>query len=166
MNEFPNGWRDFFIKEISEPVEHIFRVVLVEAEVSQDAEQISELSCAALPLEHDATDRFIEIIWKDCISYSILNEIYTSVGPKNSTDGSYISMLETFDQSDYIDYLKKISFADRFYPGPFKHSRLSSLTHIIDVISLCPPVFRKIRSNEVDQMKITTRQFQALPKSL
>lgn len=163
MNEFLKGWRNFFVKEISEPVEHILRVVLVEAEMSQAAEQISDLSCAALPLKHDATDSFIEVLWKGCISYSLLNESYTSVGPNQSSDGSHISMLETFDQSDYIDYLEKISFANQVYPGPFKHYRLSSLTHIIDVISLCPPVFRKIRSNEVNQMKITTRQFQALP---
>lgn len=163
MNEFPNGWRDFFVKEVSEPVEHTFRVVLAEARVSQAAEQIIELGHAALPLEHDTNESFIEIIWKDCISYSLLDESYTSVGPTKSSDGSYISMLEIFDQSDYIDYLKKVSFADHVYPGPFKHYRLSSLTHIIDVISIYPPVFKNIKSSEVNQMKITTRQFQALP---
>ena len=163
MDVFPVGWRDFLVKEISEPVEHTLRVVLSEATVSRDAVQISDLGRSAYPLDHTNNSRFIQVVWTKCISYSVLNESFTSVGPSKDASGKYISMLEIIDPSDYIEYLKKISFADQVFPGPFSHYRLFTLTHNIDVVSLCPPVFSEVGSHEINPVVITTQQLQARP---
>jgi hypothetical protein len=152
MEEFPAGWIDLFVQQIREPALHVLRVIVAEPKASPHSERIGVGDLTGHRLCIGADSLFIELTWHEVVSYHVLMESYTSVGPRKTDDGKYVSMLEVIKDSSFIAHLSTISFASDDYPGPLKHYRLITLTHIIDVISVISPVFRKLSSFEAAVM--------------
>lgn len=137
--------------EIGETEDWYLRLVFAEAivadiyglaskeELPNDA--VRELVNSSQPIEVTKNSKVYEILFEDYITYSVINESYIS----GSEDEEYTgSLARVYTKSDFLDYIKKVTFATQEFPGPFKHYGFCCGDHVIDVASVEAPSIRKI----------------------
>ena len=82
-----------------------------------------------------------EVCFHDYIIYQIRNESFWSGDPNEIRHGKYLII---FEKSKLLSHLEEITDAQQlddgsFYPGKWTHYGIYTQTHVIDVISHCPP---------------------------
>jgi hypothetical protein len=98
-----------------------------------------KLCVGASPIEEDATCRTFQLIFErnHMVAYMVLNESYGKYPePPEEFTGKN---LRVFSQSHLLEYIRNTTIVSDEYPGVIQHYQVSTLNHVIDVISTKPP---------------------------
>jgi len=140
-----NQHRYIYLTEIGEPDVNVLRIVIAEAKVSGETEEI-DLGAAkitgAYPIVSDETCNSYEIIFASYIAYAVLNESYAGVDEYEKYTGRYFRV---YSQSHFLDYVRVATFASEDYPGKFAHYEVACLDHIVEVVSVSEPEISLLR---------------------
>jgi hypothetical protein len=126
-----------FVREISEPEENVFRLVLQEAEESSEtvSHKIGGTVIENLhPVEPTEHSRTFELTWKQYIAYSVTNESFSSPDDDSAVRASG-RLFRTYSKSHFLNFVSRATIASEQYPGPFKHFCVVSEMHVIDIVS-------------------------------
>lgn len=123
------------------------RLVLLEAAEGGNADatklgfdsppELTAILAGARTIEHLPGCRIFDIRWSSYIAYSVVNESYASVEPE-TPDGSG-KLFKEYIRSEYLDYMRKASWACDDHPGPYKHWAAYCLNHVVNVASPSEP---------------------------
>ena len=102
-------------------------------------EQVAELLKSAAPIEVSENRHWV-VRFESYIGYSVINESYD--GGDRATSERHEPVV-TADDSDWLDYLKKSTFAFQVFDG-IRHYQIRCLDHIINVAADSPPAVEKI----------------------
>lgn len=134
-----------YLIEVGEPEVNVIRIVIEEAKVNDEAEDI-DLGAAKItdvhPIISDRTCHSYEIIFGSYIAYAVLNESYASVDESEKFTGRYFRV---YSQSRFLDYIRVATFASEDYPGEFTHYEIACLDHVVEVVSVSEPKIRLLR---------------------
>jgi hypothetical protein len=134
-----------FLSEINELEFNGLQLVVSEGVPTGIAEQV-QVGEVALPggtrIAIAASSRHFELVWKQYIAYSVLNESYASVGQEQYIGDRF----RVFSQSHFLDYFAAASFASDNHLGRTTHYGVHCEDHIVNVISTDPPSIRLIDS--------------------
>lgn len=101
---------------------------------------LTEILAKARAIEHLPGCRTFDIRWPSYIGYSIVNESYALGEPETSVGtGKLFREYTQSDYLDYLDYMRKASWASDRHPGPYKHWAAYCLNHVIDIASPSEP---------------------------
>jgi hypothetical protein len=138
--------RFLFLSDIAELEHNGLRLVVSEGVPTGIVERVhvGEVTLAGgTRIEIAPSSRHFELVWKQYIAYSVLNESYASVGQEQ-----YIGeRFRVFTRSRFLDYFAAASFASEDYPGRTTHYGVHCEDHIVNVISTDPPAIRQIDSS-------------------
>jgi len=139
------------VLEIGETKDWQLRLVIVEAIVAdiyglankeeQPNDAIRELVNSSRPVEVTKNSKVYEVLFEDYITYSVINESYVSGSENEEYTGN---LARVYTKSNFLDYVRKATFATQEFPGPFKHYGFCCGDHIVDVASVEAPNIRKI----------------------
>lgn len=139
--------RWLFLKELVDGPENSLRI-LVEEGRTQDAVENIDVAGVKIrgvqAVEHDDSCRVFELSWSSYVSYAVRNESYTQ-GDGKDWKGQRVRRHE---QSAFLSYVAKDTFADAKYPGPFSHIEIVCELHIIDVASMEEPAVRLVKEGK------------------
>ncbi len=138
MMNFSKGALNLFLTEIGEPSDNELRIVVVEGLLGEP--KPIEFAGVALgegqQIMLTEASRSSEIHWGNYVAYSVRNESYW----KPETDEPpLIDHLEQRWNSAFQRYVSETTFACDEIPGPLQHWSLTTLNHIVDVVSVGPP---------------------------
>jgi hypothetical protein len=122
---------------ISEPGRNSLRLVVEELQVS--------FQPAAQKIEHTESCRVFEITWETYISYRVASDSYARVKDYEVYEGRFARV---YSKSDFLNDIRRDTFADDKYPGPFKHISLVCMHHIVDVVSVSEPRVRLAKAGQ------------------
>ena len=143
--EFPSGSLNLYVTEIGEPSENELRVVVAEGLLGEPTRITfaSHHLGEGRPIEVTDASRSFEIWWPSYVAYAVRNESYWKVENGEPPLGDH---LDRRYGSAFQRYVAETTFADDEYPGPLEHWQLTTLNHIVDVISVGAPIVRKVGS--------------------
>ena len=105
-------------------------------------EQVAELLKSSAPIEVSENRHWL-VRFESYIGYSVINESFD--GGDRATFERHESVV-TADDSDWLDYLKKSTFAFQIMDG-IRHYQIRCLDHIINVAADEPPFIDSIQLN-------------------
>lgn len=108
----------------------------------QVGEQVAELLKSAAPIDVNENRHWL-VRFESYIGYSVINESFD--GGDRATFERHESVV-TADDSDWLDYLKKSTFAFQIING-IRHYQIRCLDHIINVAADEPPFIDSIQLN-------------------
>ena len=140
-----NQHRYIYLTEIGEPDVNVLRIVIEEAKVSSETEDI-DLGTAKItdvhPIISDETCFAYEVIFGSYIAYAVLNESYASVDEYEKYTGRFFRV---YSKSHFLDYIGAATFATEDYPGKFTHYEIACLDHVVEVITIDEPEIKLLR---------------------
>ncbi len=136
-----------YLDKLFEPTDNALTIRILEAKsggaIPEALSQCQTLAPLMRPdrhttaIEHRSGCRIFELHWPSYIGYSVLNESFASPEPETSTlIGRFFV---EYRSSVYLDYLRRASFANDDYPGPYRHWAALCLNHIVDIASADEP---------------------------
>lgn len=139
-----------YLDAIREPEDNQLCVVILEAAAgarlgekqlrAEHDETIRSLLADSRVIDHLEGCKKFELFWPSYIGYSVVNESYSNGEPEPSSGKG--RLLVEYEQSEYLEYLSRASFATAAFPGPYKHWAIHCLNHTIDVASQVEPMVR------------------------
>ncbi len=138
-----NAHNCLFLVHIEEPEDNLLRFVIEEGRPSDIIEDIEggKIKGVQAVISADECAAY-DVVFDDYIVYSIRNESYTYHDDYEIYTGQ---LFRIYEQSHFLDYLRKATFANKNYPGSFKHYGFVCTGHIIDVASVSAPIIKQIR---------------------
>ncbi len=142
-----NAHKYIYLREISEPEDNCLRIVIEESITSHIQESVAlkgtEMSICS---EIQITDKscVYEILFDSYIGYSVIDE---SFALPDDTEIFVGCIFRIYEKSNYLDYIKKASFACDDHPGPYIHYGLNCLNHVIDIVSADEPEVNLLSKN-------------------
>ena len=133
---------------ISEPGQNSLRLVVEEMQTGFLSEKLEIEGVdfgQSRKIEHTPSCRTFELIWDTYIAYAVVNESYARVKDYEVYEGR---LVRAYSKSDFLDHIRRDTFADEKYPGPFKHIALVCMHHIVDVISVSEPRVRLAKAGQ------------------
>ncbi|WDF65931.1 hypothetical protein [Flavobacterium sp. KACC 22763] len=134
-----NTARNIMVSKLSETDENCLEFNLIIGKVSDIKNDINHLLDVNEIIFDDNNLQFL-ITFDNYISYSVLNESYENLGGEIY----HGEKIRIYSSSNFLDYLKKETFATSDYPGEFKHYAFITSRHIINVASLEEPIIEKL----------------------
>jgi hypothetical protein len=135
-----------FLREMSEPEENSLRLLIEEGIVSAEATPI-EVAGVVIEGGHRITStenaRLFEIYWDQYIAYGVRNESYV-IGGDDSERFELGNLARIYSKSNFLDYMRKATFASDEHPGPALHIEIICQSHIIDVLSIAVPSVKRL----------------------
>lgn len=140
-----NQHRYIYLTEIGETDVNVLRLVIEEAKISGETEDI-DVGTAKLtdvhPIIADETCCAYEVIFGSYVAYTVLNESYAGVDESGQYTGRYFRV---YSKSNFLDYVRAATFASEDYPGKFTHYEIACLDHIVEVVSVDEPEIKMLR---------------------
>jgi hypothetical protein len=137
--------RYLFLEEIGEPFANQFRVLIVVGEIPSIpvAIQVAGSSLGdGLPVNTDEHSLRYELTWPSYVLYQIVNESFAQPqDPQKAEAGKSVFIYNT---SNLLEFVSRTTLATDEYPGKLIHLRILCQDHAVDVISVEPPLCRKI----------------------
>ena len=112
----------------------------IAAIASEFGEQVAELLKSSAPIDVNENRHWL-VRFESYIGYSVINESFD--GGDRATFERHESVV-TADDSDWLDYLKKSTFAFQIMDG-IRHYQIRCLDHIINVAADEPPFIDSIQ---------------------
>ena len=136
--EFPKGHLNLYLTEIGEPADNELRLVVAEGLLGEPTTMdIEGVDLGEVrPITVTSMSRTFEISWGNYVAYVVRNESFWKAEEAEPPLGD---CLERRFNSAFQRYVSETTFADDEYPGPLEHWSLTTLNHIVDVISVGPP---------------------------
>lgn len=142
-----NSCKYIYLGKIEEPKDNTLRLIIEEA-VTNSEEQSIEIGTREISGVHaiqvTENSRVFEVRFEDYIGYSVLSESFAIPDDDEKFKGRLFCI---YDKSNYLEYIKKASFACDDHPGPFQHYGFNCLNHIVDVVSVDEPIVKLIAPN-------------------
>ena len=137
-----NSQKNIFITNLFEPDENELEFELTIGRVSNSKEEIiiNWIDLSSSKIFYDKESPKYKVFFETYIAYTVINESYENGDGKDFTGNK----IRIYKNSNFLDYLKKATFATLDYPGDFKHYCFVSLTHTINVASLNEPKIIKL----------------------
>lgn len=140
-----NACKWLFLQEIGEPADNELSLKIVEGQSggapdpldSPADEVLGELVRTASPIVPVSGCKIFELYWPSYIAYSVRDESYCSGDKYDEFNGG---LFKQYTRSHYLDFVASATFADAGYPGPFVHYGIFCQNHVIDVVSMEPPI--------------------------
>jgi len=141
-----NKHQYFYLAEIGEPEANQLRIVILEARISGETEDI-DLGVAKIsdvhPIVTDETCYAYEIIFESYIGYSVRNESYVGWDESEESTGK---LFRVYSKSHFLDFIRASAmYASEDDPGKFTHFEVVCLEHVIDVASVDKPQINILR---------------------
>jgi hypothetical protein len=140
-----------FLSELGDGPGNSLRV-LVEEGRSQDTVEDIEVGGVKIAgvraIKHDDSCRAYELVWSSYICYAVRNESYAS-GDGTDWKGQRV---RRHDQSAFLNYVAKDTFASSDYPGPFTHIEIVCENHVLGVASIVEPVIKLVKPGRPREM--------------
>ncbi|WP_417617024.1 hypothetical protein [Parasphingorhabdus sp.] len=145
--DFPKGSIDLYVTHLSEPADNELRIVVAEGVLGEqtDIKFAGHDLGQGRPIEITNASRSFVIKWDSYVTYAVRNESYWKEEAGEPPLGDH---LDRRHGSAFQRYVSETTFADDEYPGPLEHWSLTTLNHIVDVISVGPPRVTKVHSSE------------------
>lgn len=147
FNELNAGER-FFATKISEPLQNCLQLEITIPQVGDEVDVMvtDTHSLRGRHVTYDTQSPRFSVTFENYIAYAVINESYDS-GDSSIVvvKGKYFRICEN---SNFLNYLTKDTFASAEYPAPFKHYQFLGQNHIINVASTEEPIIVKINSPE------------------
>ena len=136
--EFPKGSLNLYVTELGEPSENALRIVVAEGLLGKSTaiEFAGHDLGEGRPIEITDASRHFEIWWDSYVAYAVRDESYWKEEKGEPPLGDH---LDRRYGTAFQRYVSETTFADDEYPGPLEHWCLTTLNHIVDVISVGPP---------------------------
>jgi len=147
-----NAAMHLYLRELGEPGDNSFRVVVEEAisgppgksaRLAILPKNLGKLFSDARPIISDSSCFSYELIWPAYVAYAVRNESFATVADKQTYEGTW---LRRYSSSLFLDFVAKGTWADRSHPGPFIHWGLITLNHIVDIASVNAPDIRRFKN--------------------
>lgn len=132
--------------EIQETYQDCLRIVIAEACVADANTNISsseepndalrKILNESKAIEVTERSAHYEIIFDDYIAYAVTNESYVG-GIEQEYEGR---LARVYSESAFLNYIRQGTFATEEYPGPFVHYGFCCVDHIIDIVTVKPPM--------------------------
>ena len=132
------------LDELGEPDENVLRIVVSEAIVSEETEDLNTgytIISGLHPIISDETCCSYEFIFDHYVAYAVLNFSYADGDPNDPNNGL---LLRTYPTSEFLDYVRQTTIATEVYPGRFVHYKIVCLRHVIEVASVSEPLIAQI----------------------
>jgi len=139
-----NTCRYLFLSEIQELDYNGLRLVVREGLTTETVEAIhvaGSVLSGGTRISVTEESRAFELVWKQYVAYSVLNESYASAVEQENYRGNRFRI---YLRSNFIDYVSRASFATIEYPGPTEHYEVVCENHIVDVISTRAPDAQRV----------------------
>ena len=94
------------------------------------------------PIDITEESPLFELVWKQYVAYSVLNESFSCVDDQDRYEGT---RFRVYSKSRFIDYISRASFACSEYRGPTQHDEVVCENHIVDVVSTTMPTAQRLR---------------------
>ncbi len=138
-----NSFGSFFLTDIHEPRDNSLFLEVKKSLTSEIKEDVvignSIFKDVQRILIDDKSDYFT-IFFEGYVSYHIINESFSNF---NEREGECIRGSFSFciyNQSTYLDFILKETYADAIFPDDMKHYCLYCQNHVIHVISMTEPI--------------------------
>ena len=136
-----NNAKNIFIVNIHEPEENAFEFTMIIGKVLPAGKFGEDNGLQHSQIVYDEDCEKYRIYFDTYIAYSVVNESYDNGNGNEKFEGEKIRV---YSQSNFLEYVKKDTFATEEYPGEFKHYGFISLNHIVNVASEEQPEITKI----------------------
>jgi hypothetical protein len=149
--DFPTGLRSFFAREISEPTEHVLRVVIAESSLAPPKEiQLpgTTVSVTAQTLFIDKATPSLMLEWQSYVAYSVENERFGKADSWDTAPRPLDAMLQARTETAFLNYVSEATFASDKYLGVLTHWQLFCENHIINVVSDKPPFLQWLPADQ------------------
>jgi hypothetical protein len=140
-----NSCAYLFLSNIQELDHNGLRLIVEEGRLAGDPQPLrvgETVLSNCTPIAITDQSRAFEIVWKQYVAYSVLNESFASVDDQDRYEGT---RFRVYSKSRFIDYISRASFACPEYPGPTQHHEVACEDHIVDVISTTMPAVHRLR---------------------
>ena len=138
-----NSCKYLYLKEIREPQDNSLKLVVEETFTSDEFESTAvggtELSGKGIIVTNES--RVFEIYFDSYIGYSVIDESLALPDDSEVFSGRIFCV---YKKSNYLDFLRKASFASEDHPGPFIHYGFNCLNHIVDIASADEPQIKEL----------------------
>lgn len=142
---FPSDVIYFEALEIRQPSEDTLRVVIAEAVVRAEVDEIhGELKMRASPITVGPDSRVFAFLWDNFVAYTMTLESYYL--PEAEKPVAQTGVFREFSQSRYLADLRAATFAEAVHRKVMRHWQLATLNHIVDVAGWNPPEVRHLKS--------------------
>jgi len=144
-----NSCRYLYVRRIEEPIDNQLRLVIEEAEASQEAvsHEVGGVEFAdCRSIESSDRCRLFEIRWESYIAYSVRDESFTMMDDYEETEWGKLAVVYT--KSRFLEFVAAGTLACETRRGPFRHFGFNCLNHTIDVASAELPSVRLLRPRE------------------
>ena len=140
-----NTCRSLFLADLREMGRNSLHIVIAEGLPAGPPRSI-ELGGTTIPncipIETTGESRFFEIVWRNYLGYTVLNESYASVSAEDHCEGT---RFRVYSKSRFIDYMHRATFASDEHPGPTRHYCVACEDHILHVLSVEAPAVQRVR---------------------
>ncbi|RZJ69638.1 MAG: hypothetical protein EOO47_23910 [Flavobacterium sp.] len=146
MNDYEiiNSSKDIFISEIHEPFQNELRFIITIGQVSTFEEDVFIGEAKLGPMRrieiNEASPQFT-IYFDDYICYNVINESFESLGGDNFIGNN----IRIYSNSNFLEYIRRDTFATVDYPGEFKHYCFISHNHLINIATVSQPKIDRIK---------------------
>ncbi|WP_196890131.1 hypothetical protein [Aureivirga sp. CE67] len=132
----------YSITKINEPKENSLEFLFISQKVSDKEEniKIGDHSINSYRQITENESLKYRITFEKYIAYSVIDESF-SVPPEGDFTGNNPRI---YSKSNFLDYIKKDTFATTDYLGEFKHYVFISINHILNIVSQIEPKIERI----------------------
>ncbi len=132
----------FYLNNITEPNDNSVRVIIRTAELTDNQAQI-EIGESHIEnvraIESSKSSPNYEIVFSSYVGYSVRDESFAYGCNEKILQGKLFCI---YEDSEYLNYIKKCTMACDDHPGPITHYGINCLNHIIDIISTDEPIIK------------------------
>lgn len=127
-----------------EPHVNSLRLMFIRRRVSDKPESIivGDKLYTGYPVIADEQLPIIQVDFETYISYCITNESLTVWDDFEEFEGQAFRI---YRKSRFLDFIKTHTFALDSFPGPFTHYGMVCIDHIINIVSVSPPIIAEIK---------------------
>ena len=140
-----NACRALFLADIQELGRNALKLVVAEGQPVGSPETI-EVGGVEIPnctrVEPTDDTAVFELTWEQYVGYAVINESFASFSEEEQFEGRRYRI---YSKSRFLDYMSRASFACDEYPGPTRHYCVACEDHIVDVLSVVPPIVQRLR---------------------
>jgi len=142
FNEQINKSKYLFLTSIAELSGNSLRLTVQEGRASGALENIEVAGTVVKDVRPVLP--YVDSIWKIVryVAYSVRNESYVNSDAEERWEGH---LFRTYSKSKFLDYVRVATFACDEYPGRLAHYQLVCTDHIIDVVTIQPPVIQRFK---------------------
>ena len=145
LQEAINGCPWLYLREISEPVENVLRLLVEEARALGPSSDVIIGGTAikdTRAIESAPDSPLFELLFTDYVAYAVRNESFARDLEGGLPSESWFCSFQT---SPFLDFVETTTFAGEAWPGPYTHYSVWCLNHVIDVAATEEPTIEQLR---------------------